>query len=64
MLPGDPVMLMSIINMKLRDTDKSREELFEDMDWSTERLSREDVERKLNEAGFVYDPERNMYRQG
>lgn len=62
MLPCDPVMLMSVINTRLRDLYKSPRELFEDIDWESERLSREDVERKLTEAGFVYDPERNMYR--
>jgi hypothetical protein len=50
MLPEDPIMLMSMINMKLRDTGKNFEELCEDLD-----VSAGDVEKKLSNAGFEYN---------
>lgn len=61
MLPSDPVMLMSVINTRLRDSYSSAEAFFEDIDWSCEKLSRADVEKKLSEAGFVYDPGKNRF---
>ncbi len=49
-LPNDPFMLLSVINMKLRDNYSSLDELCEDMD-----VSREEIEEKLTSAGFEYD---------
>ena len=46
-LPNDPIMLMSVINMKLRDLYGSLDELCEDMN-----IDREDLCKKLNLAGF------------
>jgi hypothetical protein len=57
MLPEDPIMLMSMINMKLRDTGKNFEELCEDLD-----VSAGDVEKKLSDAGFEYNKDVNQFR--
>lgn len=48
-LPQDPAMLMSLINMKLRDSYSSLDELCDDMD-----ISREELIKRLEEAGFEY----------
>ena len=61
MLPGDPVMLMSVINTKLRDFYPSAEAFFDDVDWAEEKMSRADVEKKLLDAGYKYDPEKNQF---
>lgn len=62
MLPGDPIMLMSVINCSLRDNYPSAEALFDDIDWGAEKMSRSDVEKKLLDAGYAYDREKNQYR--
>jgi hypothetical protein len=49
-LPKDPIMLMSFINMKLRDLYPSLEALCEDMD-----ISRSELEEKLKAAGYEYN---------
>lgn len=55
-LPKDPMMLMSVINMKLRDFYPSIEDLCEDMD-----IDRQDLESILSKAGFKYSREHNRY---
>ncbi len=55
-LPGDPAMLLSIINMKLRDCYASLDELCDDMD-----ISRETLESTLAEAGFEYSEENQRF---
>ncbi len=57
MLPEDPIMLMSMMNMKLRDTGKKPEELCEDMD-----ISLSEVSEKLRLAGFEYNAVINQFR--
>lgn len=49
-LPKDPIMLMSFINMKLRDLYPSLEALCEDLD-----IDRSELEEKLKAAGYEYD---------
>ena len=49
-LPKDPIMLMSVINMKLRDFYPSLDALCEDMD-----LDRSELEETLSKAGFEYN---------
>lgn len=56
-LPQDPMMLLSVINMKLRDCYNSLDELCYDL--GTERTA---LERKLREAGFEYDRQQNRFR--
>lgn len=55
-LPHDPVMLLSVINMKLRDCYASLGELCDDM-----QIDRTLLERQLAEAGFAYLPEHNRF---
>lgn len=56
MLPKDPVMLLSMINMKLRDQYASLDALCEDMDIDRERL-----EKTLAENGYAYDEAANRF---
>lgn len=56
-LPQDPMMLLSVVNTKLRDCYNSLDELCEDL--GTERTA---LERKLREAGFEYDGQQNRFR--
>lgn len=56
-LPKDPVMLMSVINTKLRDTYPSFDELCRAM-----CLQKEDILQKLEKAGFKYRPDINQFR--
>ena len=48
-LPKDPMMLMSVIKMKLRDQYPSLDALCEDMD-----INRTELEERLAAAGFEY----------
>jgi hypothetical protein len=48
-LPNDPFMLMSTVNMYLRDRSESLDELCADLD-----ISRKELEDKLRAAGFEY----------
>jgi len=56
-LPNDPFMLLSVINMKLRDNYSSLDELCEDMG-----IKREEIESKLKDAGFEYIEDANSFR--
>ena len=55
--PKDPAMLMSWANMKLRDCYGSLDELCDDLE-----IDRNELESKLNAAGFEYDKELNKFR--
>ncbi len=57
MLPKDPMILMSVLNQKLRDDYDSLEALCEDLE-----LDRQALEETLAAAGFGYDPEHNCFR--
>ena len=57
MLPKDPVILMSVLNTKLRDQYDSLEALCDDLE-----LNRDELTIRLQEAGFDYDPEQNQFR--
>ncbi|MBQ8421403.1 MAG: DUF4250 domain-containing protein [Bacteroidales bacterium] len=54
--PKDPMMLMSWVNMKLRDFYPSLEALCEDLE-----IDRKDIEDSLNSAGFEYNSELNKF---
>ena len=56
MIPQDPVMLLSFINLKLRDYYGSLEMLCDDLD-----VSRTDVEEKFKNIGYSYDSDRNQF---
>ena len=55
-MPKDPVMLLSFVNMKLRDFYKSLDELCKDMDADLEEITG-----KLASIGYHYDSERNSF---
>lgn len=55
-LPEDPMMLMSVINMKLRDFYPDIDHLCEDLG-----LDRAELEKKLASAGFEYSKEHNRF---
>ena len=57
MLPNDPVVLLSFVNMKLRDSYSSLEDLCEDID-----VEPETVIKKLAEGGFKSNPESNQFK--
>ncbi len=56
-MPKDPFMLMSWVNMKLRDQYNSVDALCDDLD-----IDSVELERTLGEAGFEYMPEINQFR--
>lgn len=51
-LPNDVAMLLSLVNMKLRDRYSSLDELCEDLD-----VDRAELEKKLNDAGYEFNVE-------
>ena len=55
-LPQDPFMLLSTINMKLRDAYPSLDALCDDL-----QIDRQTLEEKLAAAGFTYAPEHNKF---
>ena len=55
-LPKDPMMLFSVVNMKLRDKYKSLDELCRKED-----IERDTIEKDLATAGFEYSPEYNKF---
>ena len=57
MLPQDPYILLSYLNMKLRDQYDTLEALCDDLS-----LSVEEVAEKLSSIGYSYDPTSNQFR--
>ena len=53
----DPNILVSIINMKLRDFYSSLEILCDDMS-----ISKDTLEEKLSQVGYTYDKDINQFR--
>ena len=56
MIPKDPVMLLSFVNLKLRDYYSSFDSMCEDMD-----IAREEVEEKLASIDYHYDGGKNQF---
>lgn len=56
MLPNDPIMLLSYVNMKLRDQYSSLDSLCEDLN-----INRQALCDKLGSVDYVYQPERNQF---
>lgn len=56
MLPKDPVMLLSFVNLKLRDYYSSLEAMCEDMD-----IDSNEMEEKLASIDYHYDKEKNQF---
>jgi len=57
MLPQDPVMLLSYVNMKLRDQYDSLESMCEDLD-----ISMNEIIEKLKNIDYIYDNEKNQFK--
>lgn len=57
MLPNDPVMLLSFINMKLRDQYDSLDSLCDDFN-----VSKEEVIKKLKTIDYIYNNEKNQFK--
>lgn len=55
-LPGDPVILLGVINTKLRDFYGSLDEMCDDL-----QISREELTEKLGTIDYVYDSGRNQF---
>lgn len=56
MIPKDPAMLLSFINLKLRDFYASLDQLCEDLD-----ADRNEIVEKLAGIDYRYDEEKNQF---
>lgn len=56
MIPKDPVMLLSFVNLKLRDFYSSLDALCEDLD-----VDEKEIIEKLESIDYHYDAERNQF---
>lgn len=56
MLPTDNYMLLSYINMKLRDFYSSLDSLCDDLD-----ESKDDIVNRLESIGYIYDSKLNKF---
>ena len=56
MIPKDQVMLLSFVNMKLRDFYGSLDALCDELD-----ADRQEIETKLTGIGYRYDAEKNQF---
>ena len=56
MVPQDSVMLLSFLNLKLRDFYGSLDALCEDLD-----LNREEILEKMKQIDYAYDEENNRF---
>lgn len=57
MLPNDPVMLLSTINLKLRDFYSSLDSLCKDLD-----VDKKEIEEKLASIDYHYDEKLNQFK--
>lgn len=55
-LPKDPYMLLSVVNMKLRDNYSSLDALCDDME-----ADGGEIAETLKKIGYVYDSESNQF---
>ena len=56
MLPNDPIILLSVLNTKLRDYYSSLDALCDDLD-----VNKEELIKKLSAIGYNYNSERNQF---
>lgn len=56
MIPQDPNMLLSFVNLKLRDYYSSLDAMCDDMD-----VSKTEIEDKLQNIGYTYNETRNQF---
>jgi len=57
MLPKDPNILLSYINLKLRDFYDSLDSLCDDLD-----VSKDDIIKTLDSIGYRYDEKTNQFK--
>ena len=55
-LPKDPILLLSVVNMKLRDFYSSLDALCDDLD-----EDKNEITAKLSAAGYEYNEELNQF---
>lgn len=55
-LPNDPIILLGVINTKLRDHYPTLDALCDDLN-----VSRNEIEAKLAGIGYAYSPEHNKF---
>ena len=55
-LPNDPVILLSVVNTKLRDFYQNLDDLCEDM-----QVSKDMILEKLKEIDYEYDNKKNQF---
>ena len=56
MIPSDPIMLLSFVNLKLRDYYGSLDAMCEDLD-----VSKVEITAKLAAVNYRYDAEKNQF---
>lgn len=56
MIPKDPIMLLSFVNLKLRDYYANLDEMCQDLDIDKQKLID-----KMNGIQYQYSPERNQF---
>lgn len=57
MIPNDPIMLLSFVNMKLRDEFNDLDDLCRSLD-----ADRSELTKKLNAMGYRYDAASNQFK--
>ena len=57
MFPKDPQMLLSVLNMKLRDLYSSLDDLCDDMD-----ADKDEIINIMEKAGYHYDADQNAFK--
>ena len=57
MIPSDPFMLLSFVNMKLRDEFDNFDSLCDNLD-----LDAEEIKKKLSDVGYTYKPDINQFK--
>ena len=55
-MPNDGAILLSMVNMKLRDFYKNLDALCDDLEWN-----RAEIEEKLSKIAYTYDENRNQF---
>lgn len=55
-MPEDPVMLMSFVNMRLRDGELTLDEFCKNMG-----MNRDELERRMAVGGFEYNSQANKF---
>ncbi len=55
-IPNDPAMLLSFVNLKLRDMYKSLDDMCDDLD-----ISKESIIEKLSSIDYEYDSKQNRF---